>query len=1012
MYTTNAGGSWSYTVVDTTGTVGRYSSIILDSNGKVHISYCCTGCLHLRYATNAAGHWGTPSYVDSAGVGGFSSIALDSNNKVHISYFDGANGNLKYASNVRGNWGDYPKTLETIDDVGIVGKYTSIVVNANDQVKICYYDNTTNVLKFASQVIKPSAPTLISATSGDGQVDLNWAAPSNDGGASITNYMVYRGNTSGGETLITNLSNVLVYNDANVTNGHSYFYKVSAVSSVGEGLLSNELNATPARPPSAPQNLEGVSGDAFVYLAWEAPSSDGGFTISNYEVWRGVSSGPLTFWADAGLNLWYNNTGLTNGLDYHYVVKAENTKGVGPGSNEVVATPRTLPSAPQGLDAVRGNGQVVLSWSAPADDGGASITNYTVYRDSVSGNETPLITLGNVLTYTNTELTNGQTYYYKISAVNSVGEGTLSEEASATPASVPSAPTFTAATPGNGQVDLSWNAPQSNGAEITNYKLYRGTSVDGETWLITLGDVQTYTDSDLDNGEVYYYKVSAVNAVGEGAWSTEVEATPIAVPSVPLGLHTSVGDSFVDLQWTEPDYSGPGTITYHLFRNGSEIWSGALLSYTDVDVANGVTYSYTVAAQNSVGWGPNSTAVLGTPISGDTTPTAPRGLMVTAGNEQVDLQWTAPAYIGPGTLIYHLFRDGVDIWSGTETTATDEMLTKGVQYSYTVAAVNTIGWGPNSTAMLATPLGVPDAPWGLNVTPGDGLASLGWNVVNYTGPGLLTYHLFRDGVEVFSGTTNSYIDNGVVNGRSYAYNVAASNSIGWSDNSTSVSGMPLGPPSAPTGLKAGSGDGFIKLNWTVPTYVGPSDLIYHLFRNGTMLWSGISLTYNDTAVVNGISYSYTVAAQSSLGWSANSSTVSAIPSGIPITTPSSPGGLEIIAGDGEVRLTWEAPSQSGSSAAITGYNVYRGNSTGTYTLIATVTGTNYTDDDVTNGQAYHYKVSAVNSVGEGELTEDVVITPAASGSNDDNGMTSILIIIAVVAIVGVLGAIWFARRKK
>jgi fibronectin type 3 domain-containing protein len=284
--------------------------------------------------------------------------------------------------------------------------------------------------------------------------------------------------------------------------------------------------------------------------------------------------------------------------------------------------------------------------------------------------------------------------------------------------------------------------------------------------------------------------------------------------------------------------------------------------------------------------------------------------------------------------------------------------------------------------------------------------------VNYTGPGPLTYHLFRDGVEVFSGTTNSYIDNEVVNGQAYAYNVAASNSIGWSDNSTNVTGTPQGPPSAPTGLEAGSGVGFVQLNWTVPNYVGPSDLIYHLFRNGTLFWSGISLNYNDTAVIGGISYSYSVAAQSSLGWGTNSSSVSAIPSGVPITPPGSPVGLDITAGDGKVILNWEAPSQSGSSVAITGYNVYRGNSTGSFTLIATVNGTTYTDDDVTNGQAYHYKVSAVNSVGEGELTEDVVITPVASGSNDDSGMTSILIIIAVVAIAGIIGAIWFVRRRK
>jgi PKD repeat protein len=98
----------------------------------------------------------------------------------------------------------------------------------------------------------------------------------------------------------------------------------------------------------------------------------------------------------------------------------------------------TAPGAPTGLTASTGNGQVSLSWTAPASNGGVNITSYRVYRGTASGTETLLTGggcsgLGAVTSCTDTGLTNGQAYFYKVSAVNSIGEGAQSNEASATP---------------------------------------------------------------------------------------------------------------------------------------------------------------------------------------------------------------------------------------------------------------------------------------------------------------------------------------------------------------------------------------------------------------------------------------------------------------------------------------------------------------------------------------------------------------------------------------------------
>src|SRR2546421_13012185 len=78
----------------------------------------------------------------------------------------------------------------------------------------------------------PSAPTNLVATAGNAQVGLTWQAPGSNGGSSITNYKIYRGTTSGGETLIATIGNQLTYSDGGLTNGVTYYYQVSAVNSV------------------------------------------------------------------------------------------------------------------------------------------------------------------------------------------------------------------------------------------------------------------------------------------------------------------------------------------------------------------------------------------------------------------------------------------------------------------------------------------------------------------------------------------------------------------------------------------------------------------------------------------------------------------------------------------------------------------------------------------------------------------------------------------------------------
>ena len=161
---------------------------------------------------------------------------------------------------------------------------------------------------------------------------------------------------------------------------------------------------------------------------------------------------------------------------------AINAAGPGPASGEASATPVTVPGAPAGLTATRGNGQVTLLWAAPASTGSSPVTGYDIYTGTTPGlnGGAPLARVtGTVVTVTG--LVNGTTYYFRVAAVNRVGEGPAAET-KAVPVTVPTAPAGLTATPGNAQVTLSWAAPASTGGlPVSGYLIYKGTSPGGET---------------------------------------------------------------------------------------------------------------------------------------------------------------------------------------------------------------------------------------------------------------------------------------------------------------------------------------------------------------------------------------------------------------------------------------------------------------------------------------------------------------------------------------------------
>lgn len=491
----------------------------------------------------------------------------------------------------------------------------------------------------------PAAPSGLTATAGNGQVSLGWTASSG-----ATSYNVLRSTTTGsGYASIASVS-ATSYVDAGLTNGTAYYYVVQAVNSYGTSGNSTQVSATPGTSgstltidsfPSATQFNNKVN-NLGQSISWSIGSiyygSDtGGNIVMNSsgfgDYYQEDVNQSLAAYSNLVLSLrdWYASDSLNHwsvdvndGTD-HVVGPLSNYGSISGsyqsftiplsafGANLANAKSITLVhsdstyavllvqsikvvgsglSAPTGLTATAGDKQVGLTWTASS-----GATSYTVLRSTTSGSGYASIATGITGTgYTDTGLTDGTTYYYVVQAVNSGGTSGNSSQVSATPqapATPPAAPTGVAATPGNQQATISWNA--SSGA--TSYNLLRSTTSGGSYSIVASPIPGTsYTNLGLTNGTTYYYVVQAVNTAGASGNSAQVAVTPVAttVPP-PTNLSGIPNGTTISLTWTGSTDS-LGVVSYIVFRNGTEIGTSNTTAYTDSGLSSATTYTYTVKA--------------------------------------------------------------------------------------------------------------------------------------------------------------------------------------------------------------------------------------------------------------------------------------------------------------------------------------------------------------------------------------------------------------------------------
>ena len=424
---------------------------------------------------------------------------------------------------------------------------------------------------------------------------------------------------------------------------------------------------------------------------------------------------------------------------------------------EISATPPVAPDAPTWLFGTAGNGQVSLTWTAPASDGGAAITDYTVQYSTNGGSTWTTFSraASTATTATVTGLTNGTVYSFRVAAVNSVGTGAYSSvDPLVAPRTTPGAPTSLTATASNAQVALSWTAPASDGgSNITDYAV-QFSSNGGSTWSTFADGTSTATSATvtgLTNGTGYTFRASATNSAGTGPYSSaSASVTPFAPPLSPsTSGWTGEGSEATKLaRATLTNITGPNTITINsagLLRitattSGAGDGTGGLMTivaggqtYTgnsggsggswSVDITKTViaTQTITFAAEYSNGAFNSLQAWIIPPVA----PPAPTSLTSPSQSSgSVYLTWAAPANDGGSAITDYAIQyssNSGSTWTtvsrsaSTALNATVSGLTNGTSYQFRVAGVNSVGTGSYSSTTTATP------------TAGNSLTASGWS---------------------------------------------------------------------------------------------------------------------------------------------------------------------------------------------------------------------------------------------------------------------------------------------
>jgi hypothetical protein len=682
----------------------------------------------------------------------------------------------------------------------------------------------------------------------------------------------------------------------------------------------------------------------------------------------------------------------------------------------ITTHPVTVPATVADLAATPANHGATLTFTAPANNGGA-ISGYDYTLDGGdSWNALDSTTEGSAVTGTVAGLTNGTAYNVNVRASNSAGAGAISNTATVTPAAVPAAVDDLTAEARDSGASVSFTAPADNGSAITGYEY----QLDGGTWttlnlnfvissLLSNNNV-TGVITGLTNGTAYNVNVRAVNGEGNGPASNTATVTPAAAPAAATDLTATFGNSSVALTFTAPADNGAAISGYEVSTTGSDgPWngleysaSGGTITATVTGLTNDASYTVLVRAINSAGIGQPSNSVTGTPTA--QVPSTIADLTAQPGNGRATLGFTAPADNGATISGYEVSVNGswtelTTSTNGSTVTGTVTGLTNGTSYSLRVRAINSAGNGNASNAVTVVPApAAPGTVQDLTATRGGHSATLTFTAPSDNGTAIQRYEyttnagtswapltgLTASGPQLTTTVTNDSTGFTLANGTTYPFQVRADNAVGNGEPSNIANVTPAAAPAAVTDLSAAPGNGSATLTFTAPATNGAPITGYEYLIGGfTNNWTplnstttGGTVTGTVTGLTNGTTYNVQVRADNSAGNGPASGPVPVTPAPL---APSAVADLTATPGDSSATLTFTAPADNGGT--ITGY-YYSLDGTSWDALTGATTSSLGTEtatiSGLTNGSPYGVQVRAVNGVDGGPWSNTATVTPAAA----------------------------------
>jgi len=741
----------------------------------------------------------------------------------------------------------------------------------------------------------PDAPTITALTPGPASLAATITAGAN-GGAAVTAYE-YRLGSGSWQTTGTLGSSFLV---SGLTNGTSYAVSVRAVNSQGAGTASSSTSGTPRTVPGEP-DITGVSRADRNLMVSVASGGTGGSAITRWDystdggaTWRsaGTANSPLsiTHLSSDGV------TRIANGSSYPVTVRAVNAAGAGAPSAITTVGPGTAPDAPSvALTPLNSSLQVGFT---PGSDGGSPISTVS-YRIG-AGSWVDAGTLMNPFIIS--ALTNGTAYSVQVRLDNALGAGPASTPSTATPRTVPNAPTGATALSNTASADVAWTAPVLNGGSaITSYI---ATAYDTPASGATVGTCTTSGTScsitGLTNGTTYYVSVVAGNVAGFGQPSApRVVVMPLARPGAPTLSSLAVGDTTLSATFTAGS-AGSSAITSYQYRLNGGAWQNATGTTSPLVISgltNGTSYTVALRAVNAAGPGPASSTRTATPFTFPDAP-APATIVANGVNGAAIVTWVAPNNNGSTITSYtatafNLAVAGNPVGTACSTaalTCTITGLTNGVTYYISLQAQNTAGLSVRSAPRVAvTPSFQPGAVSGVTGASGNGQVSLSWTPGS-TGASVITdytlwyssgggYTQFSDGTSAAPTATVT----GLTNGTAYTFLVYAVNVNGTGPASLASSPVtPLAPGvvpelSVPTGVE----DGF---DLNITNYSAGTTYVVTTTNGGTVTRIGSSITVRGLGTGGSSTTTVTASATGSTTTSAAATGTSLLAGAIPVFT--------------------------------------------------------------------------------------------------------------------------------